>query len=64
MHPRWFKSADVRGLRVYLVNFSAQLGIQNHYIDGIPALYEAADLLHQPKLTNFENPSPRVALGE
>ncbi|KAF8531004.1 hypothetical protein JB92DRAFT_2854526 [Gautieria morchelliformis] len=30
-----------------------KLGIQNHYIDGIPALYEASDLLHQPKLKNL-----------
>lgn len=45
------------------INVSAQLGIQNHYVDGIPALYAASDLLFQPMCEKFKSPSPRVALG-
>ena len=47
-----------------IIDTFLQLGIQNHYVDGIPALYTAADLIFQPKLEKLERPSPRVALGE
>jgi tRNA nucleotidyltransferase (CCA-adding enzyme) len=44
---------------------SLKLGTQNHYVDGIPLLFAAAQLLHNPDLTRekFQTPSERVALG-
>jgi len=43
-----------------------RLGTQNHYLDGIPALFVAADLLKDPRLNNdkFQSPSERVAIGQ
>jgi hypothetical protein len=42
-----------------------KLGTQNHYLDGIPALFVAADLLKNPTLGNrkLTLPSERVAIG-
>jgi len=44
----------------------AKLGTQNHYLDGIPPLFVAADLLKDPRLINdkFQSPSERVAVGQ
>jgi tRNA nucleotidyltransferase (CCA-adding enzyme) len=43
-----------------------KLGTQNHYLDGIPALFVAADLLKNPSPSNdkLKSPSERVAIGE
>ncbi|KAF8588429.1 hypothetical protein K439DRAFT_1335219 [Ramaria rubella] len=41
-----------------------KLGVQNHYVDGIPALFIASELLSYPQLSKFQSPSPRAALGE
>ncbi|KIM84665.1 hypothetical protein PILCRDRAFT_818258 [Piloderma croceum F 1598] len=42
-----------------------RLGTQNHYLDGIPALFVAADRLKDPRLNNdkFQSPCERVAIG-
>lgn len=42
-----------------------KLGRQNHYLDGIPALYSAADLLKGISLqqSRLQFPSERVAIG-
>ncbi|KII94426.1 hypothetical protein PLICRDRAFT_172076 [Plicaturopsis crispa FD-325 SS-3] len=42
-----------------------KLGTQNHYLDGIPALFAAADLIKNPRLDDgrFAAPSERVAIG-
>ncbi|KAJ7604901.1 hypothetical protein DFH06DRAFT_1253682 [Mycena polygramma] len=44
---------------------SLKLGAQNHYVDGIPLLFEAAQRLQNPDLSQekFKTPSERVALG-
>ncbi|KAJ7785788.1 hypothetical protein B0H16DRAFT_1295113 [Mycena metata] len=44
---------------------SLKLGAQNHYVDGIPLLFEAAQLLRNPDLNQekFKTPSERVAIG-
>ncbi|KAJ6519339.1 hypothetical protein C8R45DRAFT_808031 [Mycena sanguinolenta] len=44
---------------------SVKLGVQNHYLDGIPLLFEAAQRLQNPDLSQekFQAPSERVALG-
>ncbi|KAJ7225993.1 hypothetical protein GGX14DRAFT_642289, partial [Mycena pura] len=44
---------------------SLKLGAQNHYLDGIPLLHAAAQLLKNPDLRQekFKTPSERVALG-
>ncbi|KAJ6604152.1 hypothetical protein DFH09DRAFT_1121786 [Mycena vulgaris] len=44
---------------------SLKLGAQNHYVDGIPLLFAAAQLLKNPDLNQdkFKTPSERVALG-
>jgi len=42
-----------------------KLGTQNHYLDGIPALFHAADLLKNPSSSNkLKSPSERVAIGQ
>jgi tRNA nucleotidyltransferase (CCA-adding enzyme) len=47
------------------IRYSLKLGAQNHYIDGIPLLFAAAELLRNPDLNQekFKIPSERVALG-
>ncbi|KAI0063193.1 hypothetical protein BV25DRAFT_1915513 [Artomyces pyxidatus] len=42
-----------------------KVGTKNHYLDGIPALFAAAELLKSPKLDSerFQTPSERVAIG-
>ncbi|KAI0047658.1 poly A polymerase C-terminal region-like protein [Auriscalpium vulgare] len=42
-----------------------KIGTKNHYLDGIPALYAAAELLKAPRLDDdrFTSPSERVAIG-
>ncbi|KAF5392550.1 hypothetical protein D9757_002175 [Collybiopsis confluens] len=49
----------------YVIRESLKLGKQSHYLDGIPPLFEAADILRQPDLTSekFKHPSERVAIG-
>ncbi|KAJ7748539.1 hypothetical protein DFH07DRAFT_830133 [Mycena maculata] len=44
---------------------SLKLGTQNHYVDGIPLLFSAAQTLKSPDLTRekFTTPSVRVAIG-
>jgi hypothetical protein len=46
-------------LRVY-----PQLGVQDHFLDGIPPLFEATAMLNQPTLGKYTKPSQRVALGK
>ena len=43
-----------------------RLGAQNHYLDGIPALFSAAELLEGPDLSNdkLKLPTDRVAIGQ
>jgi tRNA nucleotidyltransferase (CCA-adding enzyme) len=40
-----------------------KLGSQNHYLDGIPTLFTAADTMRNPILTKFNIPTERVAIG-
>lgn len=42
-----------------------RLGTQNHFLDGIPALFAAVPLLHNPDLSGlrFQVPSQRTAIG-
>ncbi|KAG5220327.1 CCA tRNA nucleotidyltransferase [Salix suchowensis] len=44
---------------------SLKLGTQNHFLDGIPALFAAAEILQLPRLDDdrFALPSDRVAIG-
>ncbi|KAJ7923015.1 hypothetical protein B0H13DRAFT_1603054 [Mycena leptocephala] len=44
---------------------SLKLGTQNHYVDGIPLLFEARQLLKNPDLSQekFKTPSERLAIG-
>ncbi|KAJ7456510.1 hypothetical protein FB451DRAFT_1407208 [Mycena latifolia] len=48
-----------------VIRESLKLGTQNHYADGIPLLFSAAQLLGNPDLNQekFKTPSERVALG-
>jgi tRNA nucleotidyltransferase (CCA-adding enzyme) len=48
-----------------VIRESLKLGTQNHFLDGVPALYDAAALLKTPDLTDkrFSEPSERVAIG-
>ncbi|KAG5652005.1 hypothetical protein H0H81_006620 [Sphagnurus paluster] len=49
----------------YIIRETLKLGTQNHFLDGIPALFSAAKLLANPILTaeRLSHPSHRVALG-
>ncbi|TDL28902.1 hypothetical protein BD410DRAFT_781466 [Rickenella mellea] len=40
-----------------------KMGAQNHYLDGIPALFLSAELLSEPNLDKFPEPSQRVKIG-
>jgi tRNA nucleotidyltransferase (CCA-adding enzyme) len=40
-----------------------KIGTQNHYLDGIPPLFAAADLLREPSLEKFKGPMERVTIG-
>ena len=43
-----------------------KVGTQNHYLDGIPALFVASELLRSPDVQDerFKTPSERVAIGQ
>ena len=47
-----------------VIRESLKLGTQHHYLDGIPPLFAAAQLLRNPALERLRTPSERVALGE
>ncbi|RDB28981.1 CCA tRNA nucleotidyltransferase, mitochondrial [Hypsizygus marmoreus] len=49
----------------FVLRESLKLGTQNHFLDGIPLLFTAAQLLENPVLTDerFQKPSQRVAIG-
>ncbi|KIK70401.1 hypothetical protein GYMLUDRAFT_32406 [Collybiopsis luxurians FD-317 M1] len=49
----------------YVIRESLKLGTQNHYLDGIPALFAASDILRNPDLASekIRQPSERVAIG-
>lgn len=53
-------------LVTYILRETLRLGTQNHYLDGIPALFSATDILKNPDLENnrFKQPSQRVAIGK
>ena len=42
-----------------------KVGTQNHYLDGIPALFLASGLIKSPDVQDdrFKTPSDRVAIG-
>lgn len=48
-----------------VIRESLKLGTQNHFLDGIPALFAAAPLLRNPDLgaERFKGPSDRVEIG-
>ena len=49
-----------------VIREGTRLGAQNHYLDGIPALFSAAELLESPDLSNdkLKLPTDRVAIGK
>ncbi|KAK0500640.1 hypothetical protein EDD18DRAFT_1067916 [Armillaria luteobubalina] len=48
-----------------VIHDSLKLGTQNHYSDGVPALFAASDLLKSPRLDDeqFKSRPERVAIG-
>lgn len=40
-----------------------KLGAQCHYLDGVPALFAAAELLRDPVVAKFSSVRPRVEIG-
>ncbi|KAL5534484.1 hypothetical protein ACEPAG_946 [Sanghuangporus baumii] len=40
-----------------------KLGLQNHYADGVPALFAAAEVLRGVEISNFEGPNERSRIG-
>jgi tRNA nucleotidyltransferase (CCA-adding enzyme) len=59
------KKRDVP-VATYVLRELLRLGSQNHFLDGIPPLFEATKLLSQPDVNDdrFQKPSQRVAIGE
>ncbi|KAJ3775317.1 hypothetical protein FB446DRAFT_416636 [Lentinula raphanica] len=49
----------------YVLRESLKLGTQNHFLDGITALFDAASILRNPDLSlaRFQKPSERVSIG-
>ncbi|GAW08335.1 trna nucleotidyltransferase [Lentinula edodes] len=49
----------------YVIRESLKLGTQNHYLDGIPALFAASEILKNPDLNQekFRQSSERVIIG-
>ncbi|KAH0590244.1 tRNA nucleotidyltransferase, mitochondrial [Termitomyces sp. J132] len=49
----------------YIIRDVLKLGTQNHFLDGVPALFTSSAILQKPILTSerFPNVSQRVALG-
>ncbi|KAA1468397.1 hypothetical protein DENSPDRAFT_833680 [Dentipellis sp. KUC8613] len=40
-----------------------KVGTKNHYLDGIPQLFHAAELLKEPRLEKFQGPDERITIG-
>ncbi|KAL5535282.1 CCA1 [Sanghuangporus sanghuang] len=40
-----------------------KLGLQNHYADGVPAFFAAAEVLRGVEISNFEGPNERSRIG-
>jgi tRNA nucleotidyltransferase (CCA-adding enzyme) len=59
------KKRDVP-VATYVLRELLRLGSQNHFLDGIPPLFEAAKLLSQPDVNDdrFQKPSQRIAIGD
>lgn len=47
-----------------VIREAVKLGMQNHYLDGIPALFAAAEALQKPSLDAFAEPNQRSKIGE
>lgn len=49
---------------VFTYSFDTQLGIQDHFLDGIPVLFEADKVISVSELKDLSHPlGERVALG-
>ena len=46
-----------------VIREALKLGLQNHYLDGIPALFAASDLLQNPVLEKFTGENKRSKIG-
>ena len=47
-----------------VIREALKLGLQNHYVDGIPALFAAADVLKNPVLEKFSGKNKRSKIGK
>lgn len=47
-----------------VIREAVKLGMQNHYLDGIPALFAAADVLRMPSSDVLAEPNQRSKIGE
>ena len=41
-----------------------KLGLQNHYADGVPALFAASEVLRDVEASKFDGPNERSQIGE
>jgi tRNA nucleotidyltransferase (CCA-adding enzyme) len=57
------KNREVSATEV-VIREALKLGLQNHYLDGVPALFAAADILKNPKLQEFSGEKKRSRIGE
>ncbi|KAG6837904.1 hypothetical protein H0H93_013057 [Arthromyces matolae] len=60
-----YREKKTRLVVEYIIRDVLKLGTQNHFLDGIPALFSSSVLLENPVLTSerFPHPSQRAALG-
>lgn len=47
-----------------VIRDALKLGTKNHYMDGIPAFFKAAELIRDPTLDKFGGEEQRVNIGE
>ena len=60
-HPK--KSSVSPALEI-VIREGLKLGLQNHYTDGIPALFSAAEILRGIDVSNFKGPDERGRIGK
>ena len=52
-----------RTVVAWIIRDGLKLGVQNHYLDGIPSLFSAAELLNKTSLSDLIEKSQRVQIG-
>ena len=57
------KKKDQKPAVEAVIREGLKLGLQNHYADGVPALFAAAAVLRGVEVSQFEGPRERARIG-